>query len=111
MNAGKNKILEDESNMRLPSRTSSVSSLDLAFPSPPVEKKQKTPRTPKRKSWSESSGVSFDMVPSDIEEPPSRDDIRSKVKKSSTVDGLSVERLILLGRVHVARDLGWPLIK
>ena len=31
------------------------------------------------------------------------DNVRSKVKKSSTVDGLSVESLILLERVHVAR--------
>ena len=94
---------------RPPSRTSSVSSLNLAFPEP-EPKKPKAARTPKRKSRlklrrkgskkrkgsksrsrgsasdasdsealstastprSESSRVSFDMVPSDIDEPPTR---------------------------------------
>ncbi|ESO89518.1 hypothetical protein LOTGIDRAFT_165110 [Lottia gigantea] len=49
---------------------------------------------------SEISRVSFDMMDSDLEdtakEPPA-----SSSKKS--IDGLSVERLTLLGRVHVAR--------
>ncbi|WAQ99921.1 C2CD3-like protein [Mya arenaria] len=135
----KHKDLEDESNMRPPSRSSSMSSLALAFPPEPETKKHK-PRTPKRKSRtkvrrkgskkrkgsrsrsgasasefsdsdvgsrastprSESSRVSFDMVPSDIDEPPTRDE-PSRHKKSNTVDGMSVERLTLLGRVHVAR--------
>ncbi|KAL3878157.1 hypothetical protein ACJMK2_030527 [Sinanodonta woodiana] len=46
---------------------------------------------------SETSRVSFDMVPSDAEEPPLKD------SKKKTSDGLSIERLTLLGRVHVAR--------
>ncbi|KAK3584373.1 hypothetical protein CHS0354_001298 [Potamilus streckersoni] len=46
---------------------------------------------------SETSRVSFDMIPSDAEEPPLKD------SKKKTSDGLSIERLTLLGRVHVAR--------
>ncbi|XP_053399357.1 C2 domain-containing protein 3-like [Mercenaria mercenaria] len=137
------KHLDEEANMRPPSRSSSVSSLNLAFPPEPAPKKtskSKTPpRTPKRKSRvklrrkgskkrkssrsrsrasasegsdsealstvstprSESSRVSFDMVPSDIDEPPEKEVARHK--KVHKVDGLSVERLTLLGRVHVAR--------
>ncbi|KAK3100781.1 hypothetical protein FSP39_025242 [Pinctada imbricata] len=96
------------------------------------EKKARTPRTPKRKSRlktkrkgskkrkrsrsaasgsdfsdsenmstsrSEMSQVSFDMPPSDIDEPEEEECYRKK----KSVDGLSVERLTLLGRVHVAR--------
>lgn len=99
---------------RPPSRSSSVSSLNLAFPAEPVPKKtskaKTPPRTPKRKSRvklhrkgskkrkssrsrsrasasegsdsealstastprSESSRVSFDMIPSDLDEPPEK---------------------------------------
>ncbi|XP_067663139.1 C2 domain-containing protein 3-like [Haliotis asinina] len=51
------------------------------------------PSTPR----SEVSRVSFDMTPSDVDDPV------QDIPKSKTVDGLSVERLTLLGRVHVAR--------
>lgn len=132
------KDMEDESNMRPPSRSSSVSSLNLAFPPEPELKKAKAVNIPKRRSrvkvkkkgqkrrkWSksrtntsecsdsdamstgstsrsESSRVSFDMIPSDIDDVPSPSGV-PRQKKSQTVDGLSVERLTLLGRVHVAR--------
>lgn len=48
--------------------------------------------------YSESSRVSFDMVPSDVEEAGRDDDSDSKM-----IDGLSIERLTLLGRAKVAR--------
>ncbi|XP_041357389.1 C2 domain-containing protein 3-like [Gigantopelta aegis] len=48
-------------------------------------------------SRSETSRVSFDMTPSDVDEPV------HDTSQSKLVDGLSVERLTLLGRVHVAR--------
>ncbi|XP_055958923.1 C2 domain-containing protein 3 [Patella vulgata] len=47
---------------------------------------------------SETSRVSFDMMDSDLEDATQDGPV---VKK--TIDGLSVERLTLLGRVHVAR--------
>ncbi|OWF51153.1 C2 domain-containing protein 3-like [Mizuhopecten yessoensis] len=47
---------------------------------------------------SEMSQVSFDMPASDLDEPEEDKPVRRK-----RVDGLSVERLTLLGRVHVAR--------
>ncbi|XP_076468573.1 C2 domain-containing protein 3-like isoform X2 [Babylonia areolata] len=46
---------------------------------------------------SEASRVSFDPVPSDVE------DNFDQNPREKQVDGLSVERLTLLGRVHVAR--------
>ncbi|KAL8593869.1 hypothetical protein ACOMHN_018081 [Nucella lapillus] len=46
---------------------------------------------------SETSRVSFDPVPSDVEDNFDQD------PREKQVDGLSVERLTLLGRVHVAR--------
>ncbi|XP_078324570.1 C2 domain-containing protein 3-like isoform X2 [Crassostrea virginica] len=51
-------------------------------------------------SRSEMSQVSFDMPASDLDEPEQEAPPRRGKKK---VDGLSVERLTLLGRVHVAR--------
>ncbi|XP_013378816.1 C2 domain-containing protein 3-like [Lingula anatina] len=48
---------------------------------------------------SEGSRVSFDMTPSDAEE----NSALSKLPKDAPVDGLSVERLTLLGRVSVGR--------
>nr|XP_011413692.2 C2 domain-containing protein 3 [Crassostrea gigas] len=51
-------------------------------------------------SRSEMSQVSFDMPASDLDEPEQEMAPRRGKKK---VDGLSIERLTLLGRVHVAR--------
>lgn len=51
-------------------------------------------------SRSEMSQVSFDMPASDLDEPEQEMAPRHGKKK---VDGLSIERLTLLGRVHVAR--------
>ena len=114
---------------RPPSRTSSVSSLNLAFPEP-KKPKPKAARTPKRKSRlklrrkgskkrkgsksrsrgsasdfsdsealstastprSDSSRVSFDMVPSDIDEPPTR----GKYNSHLVVTEVSLENICLL---------------
>ncbi|XP_063416182.1 C2 domain-containing protein 3-like [Mytilus trossulus] len=125
--------VEDPSNQRPPSRRSSISSLTFPEPQETEDKPKKKIKTPKRKARlktkrtgskkrrrsrssarstaseysdsdractprSELSQVSFDLPASDLDEPEHDEPSRSK-----KVDGLSVERLTLLGRVHVAR--------
>ncbi|XP_064607644.1 C2 domain-containing protein 3-like [Liolophura sinensis] len=123
--------VEDPGNMRPPSRRSSVSSgAELAALEKQIRAETPTKRKPRAKvktkktrvvkkrrrsrsvtgsvssvsdsgdmstPRSETSRVSFDMTPSDLDEP-----VVDKPPKAG-VDGLSVERLTLLGRVHVAR--------
>ncbi|ELU08216.1 hypothetical protein CAPTEDRAFT_197535 [Capitella teleta] len=53
---------------------------------------------------SESSRVSFDPVASDVDDSASLSMADSKISdKNTEVDGMSIQRLTLLGRVHVAR--------
>ncbi|XP_048237074.1 C2 domain-containing protein 3-like isoform X2 [Haliotis rufescens] len=87
------KVQRSRSSSRSRSRTRTCAKLRQRASSASDASDNDVPSTPR----SEVSRVSFDMTPSDVDEPV-QDNPRSK-----TVDGLSVERLTLLGRVHVAR--------
>ncbi|XP_033742500.1 C2 domain-containing protein 3-like [Pecten maximus] len=100
----KKKKKQEEASLKVPKRRSRVKTKVKGG------KKRRRSRSSARSSASEASDsdlmtarsevsqVSFDMPASDLDEPE-----EEKPVKRQRSDGLSVERLTLLGRVHVAR--------
>ncbi|XP_069129079.1 C2 domain-containing protein 3-like isoform X6 [Argopecten irradians] len=100
----KKKKLDESLSSKVPKRRSRVKTKTKGA------KKRRRSRSSARSSASEASDsevltarsevsqVSFDMPASDLDEPE-----EEKPERRQRSDGLSVERLTLLGRVHVAR--------